>query len=295
MPRYTILASSIIIFGLFSVAVANATSLEIYDGSVVGLYHLEDVVDSSGNGYNLTNNNSVTFVSGLLSNAASTTRALSQDLDIGNDMGINGNAISFSAWVKPTSQPGTDERYLIAWQSDLDPNTEYYLIEYYDIAGTKGLRGYRQKHGVGGSGASAAQTLTTDTWYHIVMTYDQADIKVYVNNSLLATGSATGTAAAALVEEFAIGSQYGSGAATDFFNGLIDEVVVFNTGIDTDTITALYNNGAGIEVCTTVGCGTEPAIDQPYTLDEVSNYTVVVVGFLGITLLVGIAIKVYYL
>src|SRR3990167_1102810 len=68
--------------------------------SIVACYDLDDATDSSENGYTLTNNNSVTFVSGLVGNAGDFVLTSSQYLSRADnaDLSVTGD-YSVSAWV----------------------------------------------------------------------------------------------------------------------------------------------------------------------------------------------------
>src|SRR5437016_448508 len=93
---------------LLSSRLAHA-ALEISDGSVRALYHLENTSDSSGKGYTLTNNNGVTFVPGLLGNAATGGSSnTSSYLSVASDVGIKGGSMSISAWFNQTTPNATN-------------------------------------------------------------------------------------------------------------------------------------------------------------------------------------------
>ena len=66
--------------------------------------------------------------------------------------------------------------------------------------------------------------LVPSTWTHLAMTWDQTMLRLYVDGAEVATQPATAalTASAGAVR---IG---GNGVASQFFNGLIDEVRIFS-------------------------------------------------------------------
>ena len=91
-------------------------------------------------------------------------------------------------------------------------------------------------------------TILTDTWYHFVLTYDGATktAKIYVNGeeennrTFANTIIFTDLTASAKIGRFASSS-------AEFFNGLIDEVAIWNRTLTSTEITALYNSGNGTQ------------------------------------------------
>ena len=86
--------------------------------------------------------------------------------------------------------------------------------------------------------------LQKNQWLHIVGTYDSAagEAKIYMNGKLIDTHKLTG---------FINGTQYSSigaqggpnGPFTDFLNGIIDEVALFNAALSEQDIQTLMNQG----------------------------------------------------
>ena len=87
--------------------------------------------------------------------------------------------------------------------------------------------------------------LPLNTWTHITVTYKGTsfgsnNVLIYVNGSLLYTGSLSMPAGGGKV--FVGSNNAGSGG---FYNGLIDEVGVWNRTLTATEVTELYNAGAG--------------------------------------------------
>ena len=107
------------------------------------------------------------------------------------------------------------------------------------------------------TGASYAQTentqvLTTNTWYHIVATYDgsksASGIKIYIDGSVgtqnilkdtLSTNSTSASGIKATISSRNAGSIW--------TNGIIDEVGIWNRELTASEVTDLYNSGAGLQ------------------------------------------------
>ena len=99
----------------------------------------------------------------------------------------------------------------------------------------------------------SSNTFESGQWHHIVMVVDSSgNGKLFVNGEQEATwSSGTNTS----VNKFSIGQEYdGTGSsASDFFDGKIDEVAVWNVALSTSDVTSLYNSGNGLKASANSG------------------------------------------
>src|SRR3990167_2941896 len=144
----------VIIFGTFMVIhpAFAADQYEISDTRVKGLFHLEDVADSSGGGFNMTNNNGATFGTAKLNNGVDFGAAnTNKYLEVENTLGIVGDqSMSFSAWVAVTSTPSSGNTYQLFFKEENTNDTRFY-IGYNNDGGTLKLANVRVKPGAAGS------------------------------------------------------------------------------------------------------------------------------------------------
>lgn len=95
-------------------------------------------------------------------------------------------------------------------------------------------------------------TFTTSTWYHVVMTYDGSSaasgVTIYVNGNSEALTTISDTLDATIInsEPFSIGAQGLAGTPVFYFNGYLDEIVVYNTELTSGQVTNLYGNGCPV-------------------------------------------------
>ena len=90
----------------------------------------------------------------------------------------------------------------------------------------------------GGWRTTTAYTLTMESWYNIVGTYDGNMLKMYVNNALVATSSYTGTP---------ISSQGGIRLMTrwdlpDYWDGKLSKVDIYDVALSSTQITSIWNS-----------------------------------------------------
>ena len=76
-------------------------------------------------------------------------------------------------------------------------------------------------------------------WYHIVFVADGSSSEIFINGSSVATGG-NKIEASANTDQFIIGKAlYGSAR----YNGIIDEVSIFNYALSSSNVSAIYNSG----------------------------------------------------
>jgi hypothetical protein len=199
---------------------------------------------------NLSDTNTTASGTGIISNGAdfeasnseylSITDASQSGLDVTGDMSI-------SMWLKVESAPSNTEWTLLAKHGGTNA-TRSYLFRYKDTSGTKAL-----SMRVSSDGTSTNQTestvntdLSTATWKHVVMTYTASagEVRFYVDGSQVgATQTGARTSIYNGTAYFSLGA---SANGTDNFDGLMDEVGIWDRVLTGAEITSLYNSGAGL-------------------------------------------------
>ncbi len=97
-----------------------------------------------------------------------------------------------------------------------------------------------------------AGSVSAGQWYHVIVTFGDAGMQLFLNGSLAASNTYTGglgatSGGAGNFEPIAIGANTwasGDGAITplqDFFDGRIDEVAIFGSQLSGDDVLRLYN------------------------------------------------------
>lgn len=207
-------------------------------------------VDSHVNGIDLTDNNTVSSTTGLLSNAASFNKANSEYFNTADDSALDFTTeFTASLWLKQVAYGGSDYEVYIAKGSftsssfviynRYSQNTLKILINYNNILAQFNL---------------ASFTLSTSSFDHLVVRYDGSEstnatkLRVFKNNSEV-TGSASfsGTMPTSLLDrsgDFYVG--YQPGQSNSYFSGEMDELALWSRALTTDEISDLYNGGSGI-------------------------------------------------
>jgi len=104
--------------------------------------------------------------------------------------------------------------------------------------------------------------LSATTWYHVVGTNDGTNSKIYINGDLEATvaqGNPAGPTG-----DLKIGLCSTQSQSYRYWDGLIDEVAIWNDALTADEITALYNSGNGLDASSNSGNYTSSSNLQGY-------------------------------
>lgn len=285
----------------FTIAVALSSFLllpftafavvEISDGSVKMLFHLEDTVDSSGNGYNLSTYGSVSNVSAKFGNGY---------LFSGGGCLFNGHTafsgnsnFTIHGWYKATSNSNKGN-FIAAGESGQSGTT---LTQGNTNSSTNG-----DNLLIGNQPIAWRDTGTdfVDTNWHMFDLVNRGGTQFIYKDASISPNNNT-DAPTMTQASTTIGCSYDHTSAPYFFenaNGTVDEVALINSPLSTSTIETLYNSGTGNEICTTVGCGssssstaTSSFIFMSTTTDQNVNNTFILFQYL---ILSGVFILVAY-
>jgi hypothetical protein len=197
-----------------------------------------DRADSSGNGYTLTDTNTVASTSGKFGNAARFVSGNSERLEIADNPGLDGgSAITVCAWFYQTSTSGTQS--IAAKWATSGSNYQYNLQTYYSSAD----KIYFQISNNGSTaygGKIDTRTLSTDTWYHACGVYDGKDVNVYLNGSDEGFQYTSSVPAGGSIYNGSTNFRIGDDGDAEYFFGNIDDVRIYNRALSKTEISFLY-------------------------------------------------------
>lgn len=88
---------------------------------------------------------------------------------------------------------------------------------------------------------TAATTLSDSTTYHVVLTWDTATLRIYLNGGQDGSVASTIAPAYAATSYIRVGCANASGTNINFFNGWMDDLAIFNgTALSADQVKELY-------------------------------------------------------
>jgi hypothetical protein len=201
-----------------------AYSMDEGSGSTVG--------DSSTNGYDGTNNGASWSTTGKFTGALDFNP---QDrVELGN-LNIPGGALTIMMWFKADDFGITDAR-LISKSNGTADQSHYWMLS--TISGPK-LR-FRLKTSSGGTTTLVANsgTLSAGVWTHAAVVYDGSNMIIYKDGVEVGRTAKTGS----LSTNSSIPAWIGNNpTANKGFDGMIDEVKIFNTALSVSEIQTEMN------------------------------------------------------
>jgi len=155
----------------------------------------------------------------------------------GNSTDISGTTpISIVAWIKCESQ--ADNMVVVAKYAATDYERQYQIMYRTAEDTVCGYLGYGQS---GYCKECLQTTMDLDTWYHVAMTWDGSTINMYLNGSDNDDGSTSCSESVNdSTRDFVIGAY---GDQSGGFDGLIDEVAIFNKELSAAEVSDIYTNG----------------------------------------------------
>lgn len=196
--------------------------------------------------HNLTDNNTVTSTTGIISTAALFTSVNNESLSEADSTDISVADIDFScvAWVKFTTVAASQD---IVSHYSATGNQRSWVMRYNASTGKGSFIVSNNGTATVTLEATAFGNLTTATWYMIFVSHDSVNnlLIISINDSTRATVSHT-TGVFDSSAAFRIGENAGGGNPV---NGAVDEVGFWKRVLTTAEVTELYNSGAGKTCC----------------------------------------------
>lgn len=203
----------------YSAASAAINVPDFPTSGLLAFWKLDDVNDSSGNNYTLTNNNSVTFNSGKIGNAA---YFQGNGSSLSRSFSLNTSEMTVSFWVKNTQTDVGQLDLIGQWSGG------GWLI-HITLAG---IAFYAPSVVYGTTG------VVNGLWRHIVATRSATTSKIFVDGVEYVSGNSGGGAV---------------NTSTNLFIGNpnyqieLDAVGIWDRVLTTEEIAQLYNSGNGVE------------------------------------------------
>lgn len=214
--------------------------------NIQGLWHLEEEsgirIDESINENTLQDNNTVLFGAGKIGNAADFENDNSEYLSIadGVQVGLDiTGEITILTWIKPETMNTID---IVLGRYDYGNNQRAYRMQ---IGSTNSnVTAMLSPDGTAFTSAvSASDVVSNGTLVHIGFTLNQTTNKIQIYVDGVASGAAVDYATDIhnSTAPFAIGCIYNDDVATYFFDGLVDEPIVWNTCLTAEEVLAVKN------------------------------------------------------
>ena len=195
--------------------------------NLVGYWTADNhTLDSSIYGNHATAHGGAGYAAGRYGQAFNLVAGMDSYIDCGDNVSLNFiHSITLSAWIYPVAN---------SRGSVITKNGPYFLEFCADRRMSGGVYAGSSPSWAVAFGKTA---LSLHTWHHVVMTYDGSSIKIYVDGEL--DGRPTVKSGDMPISGMPAYIGYGSPGLNRYFEGLIDEVMLFNTGLELEQIKSL--------------------------------------------------------
>jgi len=210
-----------------------------------------NAIDSSGNGNNPSFNNAILTTDRFgNANSAYSFDGSSSYMQIPNSSSLNAQStLSISLWVKVNGfyQGKCSGNYLLTkgLQSSsgiydaVFGNSPYGTLFNIDFCTSPADTNHESFYGAGvGDYNTFTPLIHSNKWYHIVIVYDTTKSYLYVNNVLAITG--VGQPSFSNSYDLFFGRYDPSQLDPFWFNGVLDDIRIYNRAISSDEVSALY-------------------------------------------------------
>jgi Concanavalin A-like lectin/glucanases superfamily len=217
--------------------------------ATVAYYKLENVNDSTGNGYTLTNNGTVTFTAGKYDNAANLGNTNSTKSLTNVALAAVSYPITIVGWFNPKIVNDNGNIFSLA-----DDSVHYYQLKLRD---SDSHIVFRSNNDTQAADVDTGVTAVVDTWHHFAVTINSTtSVTIYINGTL--TNNAATIFVASGLDRLSLGA-LGRSSPLQFYSGLIDDVGFYSHALSATDIAGIYNS----PMC--------QAVDLYYKLDESSG------------------------
>ncbi|MDP6770321.1 MAG: Ig-like domain-containing protein, partial [Anaerolineales bacterium] len=176
-------------------------------------------------------------------------------VDIGSQLDIAGD-FTIEAHIKISNSDDPENVYTIYSKSDATYSAgpaKGYMLEVY-----KGVLHFGHRTDNGGSWSQVNSTISIDynQWYNVAVTRTNDDIQLFIDGVAVGSGTFSDditfpSSVNTYIGRFWMGD--GGYPANYHFEGFIDEVGIWNEGLTSAEITALYNSGTALDARTNSG------------------------------------------
>ena len=148
-----------------------------------------------------------------------------------NSAALNSDYSTLAFWVKPTTLPAQGEVYLVSfggWQERFKVSVPTHGKCIWTTNGS---------NGISDMDAGDGNALVPGTWSHVVFVHDNSKDRIYLNGVQVAEKNVGGTLSST---DKPLGIGYDAIGLGNYFDGALDEVMLFGSALSAAEIAALY-------------------------------------------------------
>lgn len=166
-----------------------------------------------------------------------TGNTVQQTVGVSDDASLSlGTSISILAWINKKST-GTEKPILAKWYTPLVSMNEYKLV----IDNTESLNFWvAESGGTNNGGLASTNKIPLNNWTHVAATLNSSEINLYINGEKDPSKENWNYAIQDTTFDLFFGTQFLGPITYNFFNGTIDEAMIFNRALSAQEIKGIY-------------------------------------------------------
>lgn len=219
------------------------------DSGLVSWWRMDDV-DGSGNPTDyMEANNGTKYGDAIQASGGKLGKAFSLDGNgdyiLADDISLTSNSLSACVWIKTSSSNTLQSTDYILSKWDGGVTKRIFVLG--QVLNTNTVTFITSNSGSYQAGNVLVSTsaINDGIWHHICGIHDGSYNYLYIDGSLDKSVDATnGLYNASLSTSIGCGLVNGTCQANDYFNGLIDDVMIYTRALTSDEVTALYDGTA---------------------------------------------------
>jgi len=216
---------------------------------MVAWYRMDGNANDSGGSNNPSATNAISFVAGK--DGQGVTFSPGGYIEIPHSPALAPQRFTIDAWVKPNGAPLGPPSNNDFWGGVIVQKGLSAPTGYTNVPISLGWSAQQQKFVFTFGNQTTDRIVSSSTfpagqWYHVAATYDSQTFKLYVNGMLEGTVALAKTIVYDPAIPWTIGSTAAPIRAANYprtFNGVIDEVEIFNRALSQAEIQAIYKSG----------------------------------------------------
>lgn len=237
-----------ILLFLFAFGIFNLNAQQEQDSCLIAKYYFNSgtITDDYINGYNGKSCVGATLVADRFGNPGAAwylNGTQNSYINLGTHAALKPTTLSVSMWIKITAPSFSGSGYsynpILLTKTQTGPNCWESYCFYYDM-NTNKIATACTKLPCTQPSIWTPNVVTSGTWHHLVFTWDNTTIKLYLDAVLQGTVSKGFSQVYLSTDSVMVGNSANT-ANNRFFNGTVDDMRFYNCVIDQTKVTSLYN------------------------------------------------------